>query len=153
MTTDAKGHSCPIGSHIRRSNPRDSLPVGPAQSRAVSKRHRIIRRGRIYREPEPELQGGSNGRDQGLVFIALNADLRRQFEFIQQTWLNNPNCNGLQGEKDPLLGDNDSSGMFTVQGSSTDKRLHGLSRFVKVKGGAYFFLPGVKALTFLAGGI
>jgi Dyp-type peroxidase family len=153
MTKDPKGHSCPIGSHIRRSNPRDSLPGGPAQSRTVSKRHQIIRRGRIYREPEPELQGGSNGPDQGLLFIALNADLRRQFEFIQQTWLNNPNCNGLQGEKDPLIGDNDGSGMFTVQCNSTDRRLHGLSRFVKVRGGGYFFLPGVKALNFLAGGI
>src|SRR5579859_2577482 len=48
---DPRGLSCPIGSHIRRTNPRDSLEAGPAESVAVVNRHRIIRRGRSYGTP------------------------------------------------------------------------------------------------------
>ena len=75
---DHDGLRCPIGAHIRRANPRDSLapkPGSPA-SIAVGKRHRIIRRGR----------GRAGGpTDQGLHFVCLNASLARQFEFIQGT--------------------------------------------------------------------
>ena len=148
--TDPEGLACPIGAHIRRANPRDSLPNWPSQSLATSNRHRIIRRGRKYQTPIGS-EGGKLGiQDQGLCFIALNADLLRQFEFIQYTWLNNPQFNGLDNDKDPVIGDNDGSYQFTVQGMPFNCHVQGLPRFVTMKGGGYFFLPGLRALRFLA---
>jgi Dyp-type peroxidase family len=152
MPSDPDGLSCPIGSHIRRANPRDSLPMGPARSLEVSKRHRIIRRGRKYGvpvDPTPDCDE-SESRDRGICFVALNADLLRQFEFIQQTWLNNPEFNGLDNDKDPIVGDNNGKGEFTLQDEPINRHLQGLPRFVTVKGGGYFFLPGISTLRFLA---
>jgi deferrochelatase/peroxidase EfeB len=123
----------------------------PSKSLEISKRHRIIRRGRKYCEPAEDSTCGDPGYgDQGICFIALNADLRRQFEFIQQTWLNNPTFNGLDNDKDPIVGDNDGNGDMTMQAEPVDYHVHGLPRFVTVKGGGYFFLPGIRALRFLA---
>lgn len=143
--TDAEGFACPIGSHIRRANPRDSLPPNPNKSALVSDRHRIIRRGRPFNETT------AAGTEQGLVFIALNADLQRQFEFIQQTWINSPKFGGLYDNKDPLSSDNDGSGVMVIQQKPVRLKIHGLPRFVQVRGGGYFFLPGIRALRFLAG--
>ncbi len=75
----------------------------------------------------------------------------RQFEFIQQSWLNNPKFNGLYDERDPLssaIAGGDA--MITMQAKPVRERLHGLPRFVTVRGGAYFFLPSIRALKFLA---
>jgi Dyp-type peroxidase family len=147
---DIKGYACPLGAHIRRANPRDSLvEFGAEESLRVSKRHRIIRSGRIYREPDKELESSIMQADQGLFFIAVNADIRRQFEFIQQTWLNSGTFNGLYQDKDPLLSNNDGENTFTIQACPVDKTIQGLPGFVTVKGGGYFFLPGITALKFL----
>ncbi|MGH7948252.1 MAG: Dyp-type peroxidase, partial [Candidatus Binataceae bacterium] len=148
--TDAEGLACPIGSHIRRANPRDSLPLSPSKSLGLSSHHRIIRRGRKYCEPGEGSTNDNPKSNKGLYFVAINADLRRQFEFIQQTWINNPTFHGLDDDKDPIVGDNDGRGEFTIQAKPVDKRICGLRRFVTVRGGGYFFLPGIKALKFLA---
>jgi len=147
--TDPEGLVCPIGAHIRRANPRDSLPFTPAKSFELTRRHRLIRRGRKYVEYGA---GGSAGNpvDQGICFIALNGDLLRQFEFVQQNWLNDPTFMDLDGDRDPIAGDNGDEAGFTVQARPAAQRLPGLSRFVTVKGGGYFFMPGIKALKFLA---
>jgi Dyp-type peroxidase family len=156
--SDPNGMMCPIGSHIRRSNPRDDFKFKPPallhlpvrrKSLKLSKHHRIVRRGRRYLETvqSPE---NPNGRDEGILFIAINADLRRQFEFMQQTWLNNPTFQGLDKDIDPMAGNNDGTAGFTVQREPCDQRVNGLPRFVSVKGGGYFFLPGIRALRFLA---
>ena len=147
---DRDGLRCPIGAHIRRANPRDSLDPDPgsAASIAIGKRHRIIRRGRGR---------GPNGRpdaaepaDPGLHFICLNANLARQFEFIQGTWCNNPKFAGLYEDRDPLV-TTEPDQTFRVPGSPVRTRYTGIPSFVQVVGGAYFFLPGVRALRFLAG--
>jgi Dyp-type peroxidase family len=151
MRTDPEGLACPVGAHIRRANPRDSLPFAISKSLKLSRRHRIIRRGRKYEEGSEGLTTkNSEGKDQGLYFIALNGDLLRQFEFIQQNWMNNPTFNGLDDDKDPIAGDNQDRGNFTIQSKPLAKRLCGLPRFVTVRGGGYFFLPGMKTLNFLA---
>jgi Dyp-type peroxidase family len=150
LKQDAHGLRCPIGSHIRRSNPRDSL--GPDSQTALesAKRHRILRRGRSY-GPRLENVMVDDGVPRGLHFICLNSDLERQFEFVQQTWVNNPVFGGLDGEVDPLVGDLPKGDcIFTVPGQPLRTRVHGLSRFVTVKGGAYFFLPSIRALNYLA---
>ena len=84
--------------------------------------------------------------------MCLNADLERQFEFIQQNWINNPAFAGLADETDPLVsGDNGRREVFTMAGLPAPHRVCRVPRFVTVKGGQYFFLPGIEALKHLAG--
>src|SRR5581483_8302511 len=83
---DPHGYKCPVGSHIRRSNPRDSMEPNPEESLIVSNRHRIIRRGRPYGVPE-DAKACKERAPCGIIFIALNASIKRQFEFVQQTWV------------------------------------------------------------------
>jgi Dyp-type peroxidase family len=147
---DPNGFNCPVGSHIRRANPRDSLDPDPGSARsiAIGKRHMILRRGREYGKPMAE---DTASEERGLHFICLNGNIARQFEFIQHTWLNNPKFDGLYDESDPIAGTNTSrGGMFTIQGKPVRRRILDLPQFVAVRGGAYFFLPGVRAIRYLA---
>ena len=92
-----------------------------------------------------------DGVPRGLHFLCLNADIERQFEFVQQTWINNPVFGGLNGEVDPLIGNlTKGDEIFTEQADPLRRRVHNLERFVTVKGGAYFFLPSLSALRYLA---
>jgi Dyp-type peroxidase family len=145
MERDPKGLKCPIGSHIRRAHPRDSLDMPPSRSILISRRHRLLRRARKFSLPIKD-----STKEQGLFFIVLNADLRRQFEFVQQLWINEPSFNGLDNDRDPLVGDNSHNGEFTIQAKPTNRHLGNLPRFVVMKGGGYFFLPGIRAIKFLA---
>jgi Dyp-type peroxidase family len=148
--TDVHGFKCPIGSHVRRSNPRDTNGPDAATSLATSNRHRILRRGRSY-GVRPEDRRVDDGVPRGLHFLCLNADIERQFEFVQQTWINNPVFGGLDGEVDPLVGNlTKGDEIFTVQADPLRTRVHNLERFVTLKGGAYFFLPSISALRYLA---
>ena len=146
---DAPGFACPIGAHIRRANPRDALGPDPQTALQSAQRHRILRRGRSYgdRIDNPFVEDGAQ---RGLHFICLNSDIERQFEFIQQTWINRTTFAGLHCESDPLIGNlNKINKVFTVQDDPLRTRVHNLKRFVTVKGGAYFFLPGLRALRYL----
>jgi deferrochelatase/peroxidase EfeB len=156
---DPQGFACPVGSHVRRTNPRDSLftdSTSPEQAEHSANRHRLMRRGRSYGErlagvPVGDTVPVDDGAERGLHFICLNADLERQFEFVQQTWVNNPVFGGLSGEVDPLLGDQEKvQGVMTIPADPLRLRLHGLHRFITVRGGAYFFLPGLRAIRYLA---
>lgn len=152
---DRYGYGCPIGAHIRRANPRNSFE-DTTQTPLATNRHRVLRRGRSYGDklPDPTSCALDDEPRRGLLFMCLNADLERQFEFINQNWVNNSGFFGLAGERDPLVGDHSSSAdgctRFTVPGLPAPTRVHGLPRFLTVKGGEYFFLPGIRALTFLA---
>jgi Dyp-type peroxidase family len=145
---DQDGVRCPFGSHIRRSNPRDALGPDPATALSTANRHRILRRGRSYgdriRNPFED-----DGQSRGLYFICLNADLERQFEFVQQTWVDNPVFAGLFFETDPLIGHRRDGDIFSVPTSLLRRRVHGLPSFVTIRGGGYFFLPGMQALRML----
>jgi Dyp-type peroxidase family len=153
MPTDAEGFGCPVGSHTRRSNPRDTQQPNPARSIVITNRHRVLRRARPYKAL-PSGTGNADGTAVGLVFMCINADIQRQFEFVQQTWINNPKFNGLYDNKDPLIGDNNATptgtGSMTIQRSPVRQKVDGIPRFVAVKGGGYFFLPAISALLFLA---
>jgi Dyp-type peroxidase family len=143
---DARGLACPLGSHVRRTNPRDSLEPSPGTeaSMAINRRHRLLRRGRSYGSP-------ASGEECGVHFICLNANLARQYEFVQHTWVNNPVFNGLEDETDPLVGRRSSKrSYFTTPARPVRRRYTELPQFVHVRGGAYFFLPGIRALRFLA---
>lgn len=156
--TDSDGFACPFGAHARRANPRDALPdLDAVQSTRETKRHRIIRRGRAYGSPlhpscDPAriMETPDDGAERGLHFLCLNADLERQFEFIQHTWLGNPTFDGLYSDPDPLVGGRLSGeAVFVEQARPVRRRWRGLPSFVRVRGGAYFFLPGLRALRYV----
>ena len=162
---DKAGFKCPIGAHIRRTHPRDALDPEPGSERAieVGKRHRILRRGRSYGPPvassmdaEDILRtGDAENAERGLHFLCFNSHIGRQFEFIQHTWVNNPKFDGLYEDDDPLIGaraepGNNPTGTFTLPQQPVRKRVTGLPRFVQVRGGSYFFMPGIRALRYLA---
>jgi deferrochelatase/peroxidase EfeB len=89
-------------------------------------------------------------RETGLHFICLAASLIRQFEFVQHTWLNNPTFHGLYDDTDPLIGNRHPRGAtFTVPAGPVRRRYRDLPQFVRTRGGAYFFLPGIAALRYL----
>lgn len=140
---DPSGVGCPLGAHTRRANPRDSFAPGSDRQLALTNRHRILRVGRQY---EPMESGGKPG----LMFMCINADIGRQFEFIQQTWLLGRNFHGLDGEGDALLRpDGRKLCSFTVHTPQGPLRLPLRQAFVTVRGGEYFFMPGQEALNVL----
>lgn len=177
---DPQGLHCPLGAHIRRTNPRNAdLPGGAGgilsrlwrmlgfnaavleQDLIASTRfHRLLRRGRTYGPgvaPALSATESSPDMDTGIHFICLAANIKRQFEFVQSAWLIGSKFAGLTGESDPLLGhrlpdlgDSPTDGFSIPQADGPDRRLSGLPRFVTVLGGAYFFLPGIRALRYLA---
>lgn len=148
--TDRGGMRCPAAAHIRRTNPRDSLDPGIEESTNVSHRHSLIRRGRSY-GPLIDRFAPDDAKERGLFFVCVNANIARQFEFVQQTWTNNPKFGGLYDERDPLLGDQGSTGgTFTIPERPIRRRLTAMPRFTQVRGGGYFFLPSIRALKFIA---
>lgn len=162
-SVDELGLRCPFASHIRRSHPRDALDMDRLASMKVANKHRILRRGRSYGQPITEemkpqdiLQVKDIQGERGLHFICFNADLGRQFEFIQNAWVNNPKFNGLHDERDPIIGnhhypsDHKTTGTFTIPDKTLRKRFTDVPEFVTVKGGAYFFMPGIRALKYLS---
>jgi len=122
--------------------------------------HRILRRGREYGSellPEDAVQPAqSDESPRGLHFICLNASISRQFEFLQSAWIASTKFSGTTGESDPLLGNRQPipgcsvTGSFTIPGDDTlRRRVSGLPQFVRVRGGAYFFLPSLRGLHYL----
>ena len=157
FSEDPHGLRCPIAAHVRRANPRDSLDPDPGSARsvAINNRHRLLRRGREYGpsitiEQALERAGPADHEDgAGIHFLCVNANISRQFEFVQHTWVNNPSFAGLYREPDPLVSPLTGQEL-RIPGSPVRTRLTGLPRFVSVRGGAYFFLPGVGALRYLS---
>ena len=145
-TLDPRGFACPLGSHVRRTNPRDSLMSDDLKTPNHISSHRILRRGRAYAEP------GAKGAKptEGLVFLAACADLERQFEFVQQTWIGDPSFHGLSGESDPVVDTDGKLQDLSLPDGRTVRRLKGIPDFVTVRGGGYFFMPSRSALYFLA---
>jgi Dyp-type peroxidase family len=155
---DPYGYRTPLGAHIRRGNPRDwHLSPEPERSREIANKHRIIRRGRPYgppvkdsMDPEDILAANADSQERGVHFLCFMADIERQFEMIQSTWLNDEKFGGLYDELDPMLGAHAAAaGAFTLQATPMRRRLVGLSRFVTVRGAAYLFMPSLGAVRFL----
>lgn len=178
--TDRDGLKCPLGAHVRRANPRNAdLPAGTtslvrrlvrmlgldADARSddllsSTRFHRVLRRGREYGEKltiDAALADDGTPAESGLHFLCVNANLARQFEFVQSSWLMSAKFDGLLDERDPLLGHRlpgpdglpvDAFSIPQIDGPS--ERLTQLPDFVTVAGGAYFFLPGIRALRYIA---
>jgi deferrochelatase/peroxidase EfeB len=123
--------------------------------------HRILRRGREYGPglSPADAQSPAIGDDppRGLRFVCLNANIARQFEFLQNAWIASDTFDGLIGESDPVLGDREPgpdglpTDAFVMNRENLARtRLTRLPRFVSVTGGAYFFLPSLRALRYFA---
>ena len=141
-TMDPHGYACPLGSHARRLNPRDTAHY--------MNRRRMIRRGATY---GPALPDGApdDGVDRGIAAFIICADLIRQFEFAQNVWINDKTFHELGNEHDPICGTQDGTLDFTVPKRPIRKVHKGIPAFTTLRGGAYFFLPGISALHYLAG--
>ena len=145
--SDPHGVGCPPGSHVRRSFPRDALAPTTKERETLlqaANNHRILRRGRKYgtRIADDRVP---DGQERGLLFVCLNTDIARQFEFVQQTWLLNSNFATLFGETDPLVG---PPGRMTIREEPLRRTVH-VDTFVEMAGGDYFFLPSMAALNYL----
>ena len=138
---DPHGYAAPLGSHIRRMNPRDTA--------ANMNRRRMIRRGATYGPHLPE-DKPDDGVERGIAAFVICASLIRQFEFAQNVWINDKNFHELGNERDPIIGNQDGTLEFKIPKRPIRKKITGLPAFTTVKGGAYFFLPGLKALRYLA---
>jgi Dyp-type peroxidase family len=138
---DPHGYAVPLGSHARRMNPRDTA--------ANINRRRMIRRGATY---GPALPDGApdDGVERGIAAFIICGSLIRQFEFAQNVWANDRNFHELGNERDPVIGNQDGTLEFKIPKRPIRKTITGLPAFTTVKGGAYFFLPGLRALGYLA---
>ena len=144
---DLRGFKCPAGAHARRANPRDAFD----DEMSVDVRlHRMIRRGTSYGPMLPEGVLKDDGVDRGIIFVFVGAHLKRQFEFVKTQWLNDGIFIGAPAEKDPLVGPNDGSGVFTIPQRPIRRRLQNLPPFVVTRGGEYCFAPGLRAMRWLA---
>jgi deferrochelatase/peroxidase EfeB len=142
-TMDPYGYHCPVGSHIRRMNPRDTV-----ENIRIRK---MIRRGGTYGPRLPE-GAPDDGVERGIAAFIGCASLVRQFEFAMNVWVNDPNFKELGNERDPLVGTQDGTFDMTIPKRPVRKKIKGLPAFTTIRGGAYFFLPGIRALRFLATG-
>ena len=90
-----------------------------------------------------------DGVDRGIVFLFMGTDLARQFEFIKSQWADDGQFTGLGAEKDPVVGDNDGTGVYTIPRRPVRRRLPQVPRFSVTTGGEYFFMPGIRALQWM----
>lgn len=126
-------------------NPRDTPIAGEVRL------HRMIRRSTAYGPVLPEGVLEDDGAERGLMFAFVGAHLRRQFEFVQSEWINLGVFIGLAGARDPLVAAG-ADGVFSIPRRPIPKRLKGLPQFVVTRGGEYGFMPGLRALKWLAEG-
>ena len=144
---DPRGFKCPVGAHARRANPRDAFDDDGSVNVRL---HRMIRRGTSYGPMLPDGVMEDDGVDRGIMFVFAGAHLKRQFEFVKTQWLNDGIFIGAPLEKDPLVGPNDRTGVFTVPQHPIRRRLTQLPPFVVTRGGEYCFAPGLRAMRWLA---
>jgi Dyp-type peroxidase family len=154
---DKDGLKCPYGSHLRRTNPRDSFEDDKIKESVIlSNRHRIIRRARLYGEPHVGSPTNMNPNGEvGLLFNCFNADISRQFELVQYTWANSTKVKDLYNDPDPIIGvretpDHRQEQNFTIQSCPVNKTIKGLQRFVTIRGGAYFFFPSITVIRYIS---
>ena len=162
---DVPGAQCPMTSHLRRANPRDSLDphFGSSDPKsgdgsALVNRRRILRRGLPYGKYDRS-QPSDRG-EHGIIFLAICADLFRQFEFVQQQWMQYGLDFNAGSDTCPVIGNHipqDGAKQVIV----ADPNAPGARPFitapipqlVEPRGGDYFFIPSMTALRMIGMGI
>ena len=174
---DLAGYKCPLGAHMRRVNTRDYLDPHnqnfldqesdektdqPKQDKkkkqpnsALNKRRRILRRGLPY--GPPNLDHRDDKVEQGIIMMVLCASLSRQFEFVQQQWIQYGLDFHQGNDTCPMLGNHDRHQRFTIPSDPGSRKppyvMTKLRNFVECRGGDYFFIPSMMALRMMAMGI
>jgi Dyp-type peroxidase family len=157
---DKSGSKCPIGAHVRRTNTRGSLEHEKgafARPGALVDRRRIMRRGLPYGGVD---ETPSDSAEQGIIFMCVGASIERQFEFVQQQWVNYSNDFKLGNDKDPIIGNHNGNLTDKHIIQAEEKKLlkpvkapffcTEMPSFVETRGGDYFFIPSVTALRMIA---
>ncbi len=144
---DPHGHQVPLGSHMRRMNPRDTEMALLADVNI----HRIIRRSTTYGAPyDPTaISPQDDETPRGLHFIFISAKAMATMEFLQQEWINNGNFMSLGEERDPNIGLQEDGAAFTIPKEPVRRRIHGIETFNVLRGGEYFFMPSLSALRWI----
>ncbi len=144
---DPDGRRVPLGSHMRRMNPRDTKMTLLADVNL----HRIIRRSTTYGAPyDPNATSPQDDETaRGLHFIFLSAKAMATMEFLQREWINDGNFMSLGAERDPNVGLQEDGATFTIPREPVRRRIHGIQTFNVLRGGEYFFMPSLTALTWL----
>ena len=174
-SSDLDGSKCPFSSHLRRSNPREMLdPATPTpgfstqpaksssntsavsqkSSSILNNRHRILRRGLPYGKSGP---GIADSEEHGILMMTVCSSLFRQFEFIQQQWLQYGLDFNSGNDTCPLLGNHDDEAKFVIPADANSGKppfiCDQLPQFVETRGGAYFFIPSMTSLRMIAEGL
>lgn len=167
---DLEGFKCPVSAHMRRANTRDMLDPritskDPSEwtGSALNKRRRILRRGLPY--GSFETGGDDDNGDHGIIFMAICADLFRQFEFVQQQWMQYGLDFNVGNETCPIIGNHGPDPSSGIHGTDSHFVIAAdpksgkppfvcpnLPQFVTTRGGDYFFIPSVTALSMIAMG-
>ena len=127
----------------------------------IAKKHKILRRGRPFgkfissNDPEIIANDDRINESRGLHFICFNTNIGRQFEFIQDTWINDSKFSGLYNDPDVISGNpigrcSGQTGNFTIQAEPVRERVLNIPSFTSIIGGAYFFMPGIKTLQLIS---
>lgn len=143
---DPDGKRTPVGSHIRRVNPRDALKESLTDIRL----HRVLRRGFSYGPSLPAGATTDDGIDRGIVLALINANPGRQFEFVQAQWINDGDFVSQGARTDPIVGRRDKADDYQFPARPVRKRVAGLPEFTAVRGGEHVFLPSLTGLRWLA---
>jgi Dyp-type peroxidase family len=164
---DDNGAVCPWASHIRKANPRNDIHpewavlagANPTRTSTLSawetQAHRLLRRGIPYgpafspTAPEPP------NTERGLLFLAYQASIERQFEHVTKSWINHPDFHDQGAGQDLLVGQNDSGtsrerSLRLVLPNGTTEAITTTNQWVVTTGGEYFFVPSISALQTLA---
>ncbi|MCA9860319.1 MAG: hypothetical protein KC438_11385, partial [Thermomicrobiales bacterium] len=154
---DPWGERTPIGSHIRRVNPRGQPIKGQSIPGGSNNDHRLIRRalpyGLTYLPDEPP-----DDIKRGLIGHFINTSIENQFEFVLREWINSSDAVGSvridRNAKGPMIGANEpDSSIFEIpqpDGAPTI-RVTGFGSFTHTRATAYCFMPSLTALRYIAG--
>jgi Dyp-type peroxidase family len=145
---DPHGRRVPLGSHIRRMNPRDTKLTRLTDLNI----HRLIRRGTTYGPPYDSnaLSEQDDEVPRGSYFLFISAKAMATIEFLQQEWVNDGDFIGASGERDPIIGRQEEGATFTIPKEPVRRRIHGIETFNVLRGGEYFFMPSISGLKWLA---
>jgi deferrochelatase/peroxidase EfeB len=143
---DRRGFRCPIGSHMRRANPRGSAIAGNGGSR-----HRIVRRGIPYGPPY-DPRNPNDGIKRGLLGLFIGVSIKDQFEFLMSEWINGSAfAPGIYGSTDPILGNSEAgpNKFFIPRENAKPIVIENFPRLVTTRGSAYTFLPSIPGLRYI----
>lgn len=156
---DVEGYKCPVAAHIRRANTRDMLdPVintDGAIGSALNKRRRILRRGLPYGKSDPK--NPTDDGEHGIIFMAVCASLFRQFEFVQQQWMQYGLDFNVGNDTCPVIGKHEEGDKFVIASDPGSGKPPYICAdpgpFVTTRGGEYFFIPSLTSLRMMAMGV